>query len=165
MMTPDTLNALLLGIVSGLITTFLLWLINNYWVKTFTPWYEKRVYRGVIIQGTWHLVDETDDDKDADPWGQYEIINLKQIAHRLKGSATLVPKKGTDVGTIGLDVLGDISDRFVSLTLKSPTQSRLSYSVSLLEIVGDGNVLRGSTVIYDVSNEKISAHEVEYTRQ
>ena len=159
-MTPETANSILLGIVSGVLTTALLWLLNNFRVKTFTPWYERRVYKGVSIQGTWQLVDEAGDD----PWAQYEIISLKQTAHRLIGSANLVPKKDVDTDPISLDLKGDVSDRFVTLTLRSPTQNRLSYSVSLLEIVSDGNILRGSTVIYDVSNEKISAHDVEYKR-
>ncbi len=92
MMTPETANSLFLGIVSGIITTALLWLFSSYRKNTFIPWYEKRLYKGVNIQGVWKLVDDVHDIKDAEePWGQYETLNLKQVAHRLTGSSDLVP--------------------------------------------------------------------------
>ncbi len=162
MISADTANSILIGLVSGVLTATLLWFLNRFWNDTVIPKYESHVYKGLNIQGTWELVDGPDDDGS---WAQHEVMSLKQIAHRLSGTATLVPKPDLNSETISLDVSGDISDRFVSLTFRSPIKNRLSYSVLLLEIVGDGNILRGSTAMYDVGKEVISSHEVEYVRK
>lgn len=155
--------SLLLGIVSGVLTTALLWVIHVLWTKTIVPWYEQRVYKGVKIEGTWCLVDDSND-KDGH-WAQREILGLKQTAHRLTGSLTLLPKEGENSDSIVLDAVGDISDRFVSLSFKSPIQDRLSYSVLLVEIVEDGHKLRGKTSMYNVLGGTIDSYSVEYKRQ
>jgi len=162
-MSAETLNSLLLGIISGILTTALLWAIHELWAHRIVPWYEKRVYKGVNIEGTWSLVDDSSD-KDGH-WAQNEILSLRQTAHRLTGSLTLLPKDDENAKSIVLDAVGDISDRFVSLIFKSPLQNRLSYSGVLLEIIKDGNTLRGSTSMYDVEGGSIDSYDVTYRRQ
>lgn len=162
-MSTDLGSSLVLGIVSGVLTTALLWTINVFWISKIVPWYEKRVYKGVKIQGTWALVDDSDDAEGQ--WTQNEILSLKQTAHRLIGSLALIPKDGDTSESIVLDAHGEISDRFISLSFKSPIQDRLSYSVLLVEIVEDGNKLRGSTAMYNVANGTIDSYAVEYRRQ
>lgn len=151
-----------IGVTSGLATAIVLWCLTNVWINNITPWYEKRVYKGTQIQGTWHLQDT---DSDDDPWQQSETMDLAQIAHRLSGTATIIPKSGENVSPTSLVVTGDVVDRFVTLTCRSPSRNRLSYSVLLLEITGDGNELRGETAYYDIQKQQIKSSEVVYFRR
>jgi hypothetical protein len=59
--------AILSGIVSGLIATFLALVARIYWSLAIVPWYEERIYRDARIEGKWRstLVKYS---KGADDW-------------------------------------------------------------------------------------------------
>ena len=153
--------ALTLGIVSGLLTTFLIWLLTVIWRSKIVPWYEARVYQGIHIQGAWSL----EHDKDAeDPWAHSESLTLVQTAHRISGAATLSSLEDPERPPSSLTVDGGISDRIVSLSLNSPLKDRLSYSVLLLEVVGDGTILSGEVSFYNVESSQIESSSVKYKK-
>ena len=160
-MNEQIILGLSIGISSGLVTTLLIWIITIVWVKKLVPWYETTVYKGVKIQGVWNLdtTEETDD-----PWTHSESLSLAQKAHRITGAATLTNRKETDSSPTSLLVYGEISDRIVSLNMRSPLSDRLSYSSLLLEVVGDGTVMRGESTFYNTETSKIESSPVVYKK-
>ena len=138
-MTDQIAVGVIIGIVSGLVTTLLIWLITVVWSSQLVPWYEKRVYKGIQIHGSWNLEVAVDVD---DPWTHWETLTLAQNAHRISGTVALTPRIDADQTPSSLTVNGEISDRVVSLALQSPLSDRLSYSVMLLEVVGNGTQMR-----------------------
>jgi hypothetical protein len=51
---------LVVGIVSGVVTTILLWMFGFLLKVVLQPWFEARVYRGLEVSGTWELENLTD---------------------------------------------------------------------------------------------------------
>src|SRR3989442_14289207 len=73
-------QSIVAGIVSGLISTSLAWLIYRYCRDIFLPWYQMKLYRGAIIAGTWKGQRE-----DTDAVYGFNI-DLQQKGHLFKGT-------------------------------------------------------------------------------
>jgi len=129
--------------------------------KKLVPFYETRVYKGIKIEGVWNL--ETTDETD-DPWTDFESLSLKQNAHLITGTAILFSKNESNDKPTSLLVSGDVTDRVVSLNLRSPLSDRLSYSTMLLEVVGNGSKMSGECTFYNTDKSKIESSPVVYIK-
>ncbi len=156
---------ILLGVVSGLVTAITIYLFSVVWKKQIVPWYEQRVYKGVTLQGTWALVDTQKTEPTDRRWTQIETFDISQTAQHISGTLTLSPKESVQGNVVALTVTGEITDRFVTMLMKSPSQNRLAYGVLLGQVVGDGNRIEGQTAYYDVEENVIAAAKVIYQRQ
>ena len=156
---------ILLGVVAGLVTATAIYLFSIVWKKQLVPWYEQRVYKGVCLQGTWVLVDDEDKSPVNGQWTQVETFDISQMAQHITGTLTLSPKEGVQEPVVALTLNGEITDRFVTLIMKSPSQHRLAYGVLLGQVVGDGNRIEGQAAYYDVNENQIAAAKVAYRRQ
>jgi hypothetical protein len=45
--------SLIVGVVSGVVTTILVFSFRIVWKKIIMPWYEERLYQGAKIEGVW----------------------------------------------------------------------------------------------------------------
>ena len=158
-------SQIVLGVVSGVVASTLVFLFTVIWKKHLVPWYEQRVYNGVSIQGAWTLVDSAPQEASTHEWTQLETLEITQAAQHLQGTLTLAPKPGIESAVIALGVAGEISDRFVSLLMKSPSRSRIAYGVMLGQVVGEGNRIEGQAAFYDVTHNEILAAHVVYKRR
>jgi hypothetical protein len=158
-------SQILLGVVSGLVTSMAVFVFTVIWKQHLVPWYEQRVYNGVSIEGMWTLVDTNQPETSPEEWTQLETLSISQAAQRLSGTLTLAPKAGVDSPIFTLKMTGDISDRFVTLLMKSPSRSRIAYSVMLGQVVGEGNRIQAQTAYYDVSHNEVLAARVVYQRR
>ena len=48
-------ESIIVGIVSGLITGSLLFLLGQLFRKAFIPWYREFIYDGILVGGTWYV--------------------------------------------------------------------------------------------------------------
>jgi hypothetical protein len=163
--TANIASNILLGVISGIVTSIAIFLFSVVWKKQLVPWYEQRVYKGIRIQGTWFLVDDDKDKPKDGHWTQIETLDISQTAHHIVGTLTLSPKEGVGGPVIALTVTGDITDRFVSMSFKSPSQNRLAYGVILGEVRSDGNRIEGQAAYYEVHANAVVAAEVIYERK
>ncbi|MCH9035096.1 MAG: hypothetical protein IID42_11435 [Planctomycetes bacterium] len=109
------------------------------------------------------------DDKEMEPadiqWAQLETMDILQTAEHISGTLTLTPKEGVQGGVVSLTVKGDITDRFITMIMKSLIPDRLAYAVLLAEVVGDGHRIQGRVVYYDTNENAIATAKVVYQRQ
>ena len=159
-MERDVLVGLITGLASGVLTAILLWIATSVWVTKFIPWYEERLYKGISLQGTWTLVPKRDD---GNVWGHEELLDIRQVAHRISGTVALTPAAAKSKRA-ALVLAGEVRDRFVMFTMQSPSGNKLSYSTYLLEIVGSGDTMRGACAFYSVREANIDCFKVEYRR-
>jgi hypothetical protein len=148
------------GIISGILTSALIFLAISIFEKVVIPWYQAIIYRGVEINGEWHM--------ERSGSNQTAIFNLEQSAHKIKGIATFVTKESTpddlhEIRTFTVD--GQISERFVTLVLKHKDKQRLGISAYLLEIVGDGRKMQGYISGYSIASSKIISSACELVRK
>jgi len=156
----STSSSLVVGIISGILTSAMIFLAISVFEKVVIPWYQAIIYRGVDINGEWQM--------ERPGSNQTAIFNLEQSAHKIKGIATFVTKESKSEGldevrTFTVD--GQISERFVTLVLKHKDKQRLGISAYLLEIVGDGRKMKGYISGYNIGTSKIISSACELARK
>lgn len=151
MMTTDLLI--------NLAASFIALLVGLFWKEKIVPWLRKLLYRGIIIHGKWRI-EQADQPVDGGTISTKRdiYVDLIQRADVLSGTATSIAsyEDGTQDFII-YDVNGEIRDRFVTIYLKVNDSSRIAYSSFLLEVVGNGQLMKGYRVFYGFKKQEIRA--------
>jgi len=161
-MSEDLTFSILAGILSGLVTSAILFAMAFVFRRHITPWFSDQIYRGIRVEGNWSLVDGDDDTESQ--YNQRETLELTQKASNLSGNLILVPKEGEGVPRT-LTIEGVIRDRFLPLTCTPSTRKNLAYVSYLGEVQGDGTEIRGEAVFYDIRENQIDTVVANYKRQ
>lgn len=156
------LETVFLGIVSGILTTTLLYLFGLLISKHFVPWYQKFTYKGVDISGIW-VANLTSTNG---VHGSLEM-HLFQNAHELKGDMTIVQGRDVDNPTqvTNLAIVGNIWEGFIILNQQSKDRSRLSYSTSLLQVLNGGIRLKGVYCFRSIQTDMIESQDIKWERK
>ena len=134
-------GAIVLGIVAGLLTSALLYVLSLVLQKIVLPWYADFVYDGVDLRGIW--IREFDEHS-----AHYSVeLSLDQSAHRITGTATF-KKSGTGAADYVqfFTVSGSTWEGFLVLTMKSTNRKSLSFVTGLFKVKDRGNALVGHWV-------------------
>ena len=83
------MNEITIGIIAGLIATFIVVILRSLQVNVIEPWYENRIYQDAKIEGNWN------GSYDANEFGE-ELITIKRTGHKISGSITTI--NGSDKG-------------------------------------------------------------------
>src|SRR5437867_3682352 len=82
-MNPTTVSgSIVVGVLSGVIASGLLFLVVRVFNRIVLPWYQNAVYRGIRVDGEW--------DVGAEATSQVAKLNLVQHADRITGTCTFV---------------------------------------------------------------------------
>ena len=152
------ISNIVVGIVSGLVTALLIYLFVFVWKTVIVPAYERRIYRGHSLLGSWVLSDNEGN------WEQTEVLEISQTADRLSGRQILTPKQDVILPPRTLILTGIIRDRFVTMTFESPDRKRVGYGCFIGEIIADGDRLSGYASYYDILRNSIQSKKVTYKR-
>jgi hypothetical protein len=143
-------ESIVLGIVTGLITACLIYLISKIFQRIVIPWYQELMYQGIDLSGSWEV-------NPLSPHARHIFFDLSQKANLIIGTAAHSVKsetvKGDKVRTYVLK--GRIKDRFIWLQGHCIDPKRLGVTSYLLESIGDGRTLRGSFSVYDIGISEI----------
>ena len=149
------LYALFIGIISGLLATFLTVGIRSIWLQIIMPWYENVLYQGPKIEGHW----ETEFKFSSDEIYNY-IITLKRVGYSITG--IMVCTSGAN--TVGTTY--EISGKFKNLILSGtcePTKKRsFDRAAFTLMLINNGTLLRGYFAYYDNDENSILSIETEW---
>lgn len=155
------LETVILGVVSGVTTAALLYLLSLLIKNHFIPWFQQETYKGVDINGSWNAKVES-----QGTHGNMEM-NIVQNGHNLKGDLTIV--QGQDINNpsnvTNLTMRGNIWEGFVTLNYQSKNRSRLSYSTSLLQVLNGGIRLKGVYCFRSIQTDKIESVEIRWERK
>ena len=139
LLDPSTIyGALVWGVVAGIVTSAVLFIVGLFFTKIFLPWYEALVYQGVDLRGTWNQNFERQH-------GSFVFhMDLDQNAHRLTGSATMIKSGSADKDYLQpFTIRGSTWEGFVQLTFRSTGRKSLSYASALVKFVERGDSLVG----------------------
>lgn len=152
---------IVIGILTGIITTAILYLISRMFVDWVMPWYRSVKYTGIDISGVWETKQDFDSSK------EYSLLNLTQKADRLCGLWTIsITKNGSDENEIKtFKIEGTIEDRFALLTSKNTDQRQIGIGTMLIEAVGNGFELSGCETWYSVDNKEIKSDKISFMRK
>jgi hypothetical protein len=157
---PSTIQGTLLwGIIAGIFTTILILLATAFITKITLPWYERLVYKGVDLEGPWSQ-------DFADQEAKYVFhMELKQHAHRLHGTATMVKSESGQVKyTQPFTVDGSTWESCVQLTFRSAGRKSLSWASALVRIGERGDRLVGHWAYRASYDDVIKSEAVNWRR-
>ncbi len=134
-----TLQAVVIGIVTGILTTVLLFFVKQFIQKVAIPWYQELIYQGVDLSGAWK--NEYSGEKKRT---KFKLI-LDQSAHKLKGSLLFIQKeKDKDMESSGeFSVEGYLWEGYATLNFRPKNRKTLSYAAALLKVCNGGTTLQG----------------------
>ena len=153
----DIWSNLSIGVVAGLVATFLSIVLRMSWVAIIVPWYEDRVYKDARIEGRWSAFAKFDDEN-SDKF----TLSLRRQGHRVDG--TMVCTEGFDKGREFL-VNGTFRNLILTLTYSSIDDTTLDRGTLTLMLVENGDAFRGHVAYYDNIEHTVNACPYECRRE
>ena len=150
---------IVIGVVAGLLTASVLLVLKSLFINSLIPWYRQVMFNGLNLSGSWHSAGST----------QKMLLEIKQSCEKLSGKATVHLVKENfhesvrddlhldDIRTF--DVVGEVSERFVSLRLRHTDTTRIGIVTFLLQVDGDGTRLSGQGCWYTPLVSQIASGE------
>jgi hypothetical protein len=152
---------ILISVVAGIITASILLVIKSLFINSFIPWYRHIMFQGTKINGSWYQYAN----------GQKTLMELDQKCDILSGKATIQLVSDTDgyqlehLDTLKTyDVKGYISERFIILNLKHTDPQRIGVITQLLQIDGDGTLIKGQASWYTPNHSVIVSGDARFYR-
>ncbi|RTR40152.1 hypothetical protein EKG38_05375 [Shewanella canadensis] len=148
---------IIISVVSGLITASILLMIKNLFVSSFIPWYRHVMYKGTKIDGAWYQYANA----------QKTLMELSQECEVITGKATvhsLSPNNDYFDDLKTYNIKGNISERFITLNLTHTDQQRIGIITQLLQLEGDGTLLKGKASWYAPRMSEIVSGDAAYYR-
>jgi len=149
------MNSIIIGIISGLVTTFLVVTFKFLWDKAINPWYERRIYKDIDISGQWIGRYKNDS------YGK-ELFNITQYAHHIEGN--IVTIDGKDKGNI-YNFHGVFKNLILTLSYSSANPKNIDRGTLTLKTENNGSKLIGYCSLYDDDNHNIESIEYNLKRK
>lgn len=145
-------QGLIIGVISTLLGSLLGWLLFRFGSDTILPWYQRRVYRGVIVSGCWR-------GSRTDGGTVYGFsLDLKQNGHRLEGVFTADNAKPDGSHTKKIFYLvGEITNNYVLLNYAPSDPHTYGSGAFLFQIYTAGRVLRGGMLYLRTKSGEVGA--------
>ncbi len=154
-------ETIILGIISGVITSAVIYLLVIIFNNIVLPWYRALIYCGVSIDGTWK--EELDFENGNT---QVSTAELTQKANAISGNVTIVKSSnGQITETTIMSLNGIVKDRLFNAKLIPVDKKRVGIITVLAEVVGDGSRMLGQSTWYDAGSAKITGKSSEWTRE
>lgn len=149
----------ILGIVTGILTTWILYVGKVIFDTKVTPYLHETRYQGVRIEGAWSGKYKNDDE-DSD-----SRLFLNQSAHELTGTFTIRHKDKNREITIDFNVRGYMWEGYITLNLIPKDRRITSYATTLLKLHDGGNLLVGQWCFRNVLKEQVESAQMSLSRE
>ncbi len=164
-MTAEILNQLVIGIVSGLVASFMMLMIFEVYKKIIIPYVKGFLYDGIDINGKWEFENYFEYAKEL------VTLDLRHSETEITGSVVIhkeyskQDKKKFEAKEVLLaSAEGKIRDRFVEVRLQFTDRQRLGFVSFHVEVIADGSVMKGVSVWYDSGFSEIRSSSVVLKR-
>lgn len=149
-----------IGVLSGILTSALLYLGVVILNKIIIPWYQTRIYRGLDIEGNWKATKEEHPSK-------YEFhLRIKQAGHKISGkylAKNIYPHKEaySDYTFIGF-----IKDNYILIQYETSNNKTIGLGAFLLQISNGGDSLVGPLLFMDRNQTDVhSLESIQFIRE
>lgn len=165
-MDPSTVSGSIgIGVVTGVLSAALIWLVSHTWLTAVSPWFENLSYRGVLIDGKWRSEQLS---FDIDHGNRLEILlELTQSGYKVSGifrARTVHPGDVPDYENL-YQLSGEIRDNNVVLNYCASSRRRVGLGALVLQVKDGGKGLRGSISFVEESDLGVeSVSEVHLRR-
>lgn len=142
-----------LGMVVGIVTAAVLFVIKKFWDQVIDPAIKARLYRGVDISGQWYGDDETDE---LSRTTELTCV-LTQQAHEVAGTFRIQYMTAEKSFDLSFAVTGYIWEGYVTINLRPSDRKVTSYATCLLKISDGGVALVGRTAYRNVITDNVDS--------
>jgi hypothetical protein len=146
------------GIVTGIVTTVILYLAKMIWVEKLFPLLQESQYSGIKMDGKWFGIGKGKVEEEE--WKTEMVLFLSQSALNLKGTYSLKHESQSINFELNFYVHGHIWEGYVILNFTPIDRRVTSYATSLLKISDGGKNLIGKIAYRDVKEDKVTAEGV-----
>ena len=141
----------LVGIIAGILTTWLILAGKYFWQTKITPYLRSVRYQGVVVDGSWVGMSKSDDHQSE------TRLFLSQSAHQLTGTFIFSFKNKEKDFTLDFQVTGYMWEGYLTLNFLPKDKRITSYATTLLKLHRGGNQLLGQMCFRNVEEEKVTA--------
>lgn len=146
----EQLINIFVGVISGIFTSFILWLFFHLFKTKFEPWFKKQVYTGLKVEGDWSAIiyadennDVVDEQESAKSTCTYILNITKQVANKIEGYFSQDFKSQSNHRHGQYRAEGIIQDGTLIITLLPNNSAKSTFGTLLLVVEEGGNTLRG----------------------
>jgi len=157
----STEETIIYGVIAGIITSFIIFLLLLVFNNIIAPWYRSFIYQGLDINGVWIEVNEHEGAIDTSK------ILLTQHAQQIKGLMTVV-KYHTDTEETEIKnfkMKGYFRDGHVILTGENSNKKYRGHITYLLSVTEGGSSLSGQLSWVDSGSDRIGSSETVLSRE
>ena len=144
------------GIVIGIFTTVVLYLVKTIWTLKVVPFLASTRYQGVEIDGQWNGLGKNDDPEKGDVFENEFSLFLTQNAHTLSGSFQFKFKSPEKDFSLDFNVSGYMWEGYVTLNFTPKDKRVTSYATALMKLHNGGLSLEGTWLFRDVIAEFVN---------
>lgn len=149
------LEYVIVGLVSGLVVSFVVLVLSKFWKNVVEPIFEEKVYKGLHIEGKWYslYVEATD--------YRQETIKLKRRGHNITGH--MVCKTGADEGE-EYSITGSFRNLLLPLTYETTDKKKSDRGTVTLMSTHNGERLVGKVTLYETNLDTVVTAQVIWFR-
>jgi hypothetical protein len=153
------------GVLSGCLTSALLFLLYKIKVYGIEPWLENRLYKGVILEGSWagrRIAGFQGKGDSAKVEHSLDIhMELKQSGYKVTGlfnaeSTITRPGKEPDKYTNFYKISGHINDNYLVIEYCPVSRKRTGLGAFVLQVKNGGKVMVGSISFVEETDMEVT---------
>lgn len=143
----DIIISIIIGVLTGVVSAILIALFNNIYHSIILPWFQSKVYRGVLLQGKWKGHMEINPVK----WDMSLVIEQK--GNKVRGTLVAksddpkAKKKETD-----MYFNGEIYEGYLIINCTAKDPHDISFGAMILKI--KNKKMTGQQIFRDLSESK-----------
>lgn len=152
--------SILIGVLSGVLASSLIWIISQLFNKVFIPWYQNLIYKGMIVSGTWESQYHTRSRGGIKKTIDYELsITLNQKGHNIDGLFSARKKDEGNISTRNYKIQGIIFDNYLIVTYLPSDRKFTGGGSFVLKVINGGNQLEGGISFIDQKTTNVFTDE------
>ena len=146
------------GIVSGVFTTALLYILGLLFSKVIIPWYQRIIYQGVDLNDEWEF--EKNQSGDVERFR----LSIVQNANNIQGHLLYLRIKNDETREVNYSLTGSVWEGYLTLNMKSKDRRAIAYSTCLLKVERGGHELKGVHCFRNFRTDQVDSVDLLYTR-
>ena len=157
------MTAVIIGVVSSLIATFIFYCIIELFKRVILPWFTDKIYRGVRIDGKWTSTVMKDPEL-----GISSSMQLNQKGEAVTGTYSHSINKNGNIDTTDYYLNGIIRDTYFTVTLKPVAKDMIDSIAFILRVhtkISGALAMKGTCIFIDPTSGKTSSHENEFVKE
>jgi hypothetical protein len=157
----STADTILYGVIAGISTSFIIFLLVQIFNKIIVPWYKSTIYSGLVIDGVW------EEEYDHATASDIAKLAITQNGQALKGLMTVVKhnKKTGETVVKNFILKGSFHDGHVILSGNNANSKYRGHVTYLLKISNGGRALVGVMSWVDSGSDRIGSLETILIRE